>query len=507
MKRTLTPIAISLGLALTAVPMTSFSQTAGTMRVALTADPGSWDPIDTFLVAWGSVGSQIYDGLILRDNQLKLQPGLATSWQILDKGKRIRFVLRQNVKFHNGEPYNAEAVKFTFDRLLGEEGKKGPQRSNYSSISEVKIINDNTVDFELSEPDPVLLTKLSGYGAMIVPPKYIKEKGEDYFNAHPVGTGPFRLVSYTPKQSLKLERNSDYWGGEPKIKELEYKFISEPATQVAELQAGKIELATAVPLAMTSVVEKSKGLNLVHGNGPTVSGLRFDVSKGVTKDIRVRKAIIMAVDRNAIASQVLLGYSVPVASMQSKLSFGNDPTLASLPYDPVSAKKLLQQAGVKPGTPVQMDYRAQYPNFSEVMQVVANYVQAIGLRPVLKPYENSVFLNDIVPNGKTGSMFQQSWGGWTYDYDNTAYLLYHSGQKWNPYGKDEKLDKLLESNRSITDVSQREKVLQSIARYVADQALDLPLYNEQAVYGVSQRVQNLEFPPDNRFRFISTSVQ
>lgn len=111
------------------------------------------------------------------------------------------------MKFHNGEPFNAEAVKFTFDRLLGDEGAKGPQRSNYTAIASVDIVDENTVDMKLKSPDPVLLTKLAGYGAMIVPPKYIKEKGEDNFNLNPVGTGAFKFVSYAPKVNIKLEAN------------------------------------------------------------------------------------------------------------------------------------------------------------------------------------------------------------------------------------------------------------------------------------------------------------
>ena len=151
---------------------------------------------------WSSAANNIFDGLTSRGPDMKLQPALATSWDFLDDNSRIRFKLRQNVKFHNGEPFNAAAVKFTFDRLLGDEGKKGPQQSNYTSISKVEIVDDYTVDFVMKQPDPVLLTKLAGYGGMIVPPKYIQEKGDAHFNMNPVGTGPFKFVEYTPKVSL-----------------------------------------------------------------------------------------------------------------------------------------------------------------------------------------------------------------------------------------------------------------------------------------------------------------
>ncbi|MFP3757840.1 ABC transporter substrate-binding protein, partial [Cupriavidus sp. SIMBA_020] len=114
---TATALALALGGALPAVLSTA--QAAGTLNVAINQDPGSWDPIDTFVTFWGSVGSNLYDGLTMRGADLKLQPGLATKWEYLDDNKRLRFTLRQGVKFHNGEPFNAEAVKFTFERLLG----------------------------------------------------------------------------------------------------------------------------------------------------------------------------------------------------------------------------------------------------------------------------------------------------------------------------------------------------------------------------------------------------
>ena len=121
------------------------AKAAGTLTVAQSQDPNNWDPIATFLIAWGSVASNFFDGLVLRDEALNLKPGLATSWEVLDGGMRLRFKLRQGVVFHNGEPFNAEAVKFTMERLLGPEGAKGPQQSNYTSIGSVEVLDPYTV--------------------------------------------------------------------------------------------------------------------------------------------------------------------------------------------------------------------------------------------------------------------------------------------------------------------------------------------------------------------------
>lgn len=491
--------------AVAAAPVPS-AQAGGTLTIAQAQDPNNWDPIATFLLSWGAVGSNIFDGLVMRDEQLNLKPGLATSWEVLDQGMRLRFKLREGVTFHNGEPFNAEAVKFTMERLLGPEGAKGPQQSNYTSIGAVEIIDPYSVDIVLKRPDPVMITKLAGYGAMIVPPKYVTEKGSQGFGAAPIGTGPFKVTGYENKVHITLEPSGSYWGGTPKLDKVIYKFIVEPATQVAELQSGRVDIASQVPIGMIGAITSSPNLTLASTTGPTVTVARFNTANGATKDERVRKAIVMAVDREAIVKQILQGHAKPVTSFQSTLSFGFDPAQKPVPFDPAGAKKLIAEAKLPPGTTVSVDFASNNVVFREVAQAIAGYLTAVGLKPQARPFEMNLFTNDIIPNGKTGEMFAMGWGGWTFDYDNTAYLMYHSGERWNPYDKDPALDKMLEDQRTIADRGERQKALQKIANYVADHALELPLYNLDTYYGVNKRVKGLVVPPDNRFRLMGVSV-
>lgn len=486
--------------------LTTGAHAAGTLNVAIHQDPGNWDPIATFLVSWGAVGSQVFDGLIMRTPDMKLVPGLATKWEFLENNTKLRFTLREGVKFHNGEPFNADAVKFTFDRLLGDEGKKGPQQSNYNAIEKVVVVNANTVDLVLKNPDPVLLTKLAGYGAMIVPPKYITEKGSAYFGANPVGTGPFKFVDYKPKVSLSFERNASYWGGSPKLDNLVYRFITEPATQAAELQAGRIDVANQIPLAMIDTLKKDAKLAVQSMDGPVALAMRYNTQRGIMKNKEVRKALTMAVDRDAIIKSILLGNAKPIGSFQGTLSFGNDPALKPLPFNPAQAKAMLAKAGVKPGTPIQIDFRGSDSNFREVAQAVASYLQGVGIVASLKPYDTNVLLNDIIPAGKTGEMWQNQWGGWTFDYDNTAYSMYYTKQRWNPFDDDAKLNALLHTQRNTWDQAARKTTLQQIARYVADEALEMPLYSLNTIYGLNKRAKNLALPADGRFRFVDASV-
>lgn len=478
----------------------------GTLTIASAQDPQSWDPIDTFLITWGSVAHNIYDGLIIRGPDLKLRPGLATKWTYLNP-TTLRFTLRTGVKFHNGEPFNAAAVKFSFDRLLGPEGKKGPQQANYNAIKQVRVVNATTVDFVLSQADPVLLTKLSGYGAMIVPPRYLRDKGDAYFDTHPVGTGPFSFVSYKNGESIKLAAYKGYWGGAPKVANVTYRFIEEPATRVAELQAGRVDIAVGIPVAQAATIKGNPQLTLQAVPSPTVQALRLNVSHKPTDDPRVRQALNYAVDKDAIIKSILQGYASPISSMQSSKSFGFDPNLKAYPYDPAKAKELLAAAGVAPGTSIGIDFVGTDAVFREVAQAVAGYFQAVGLKADLKTYETNTFYSDIIPKNKTANAYQMGWGGWTFDFDNTAYLLYHSGQFWNPDLKDKALDALLDKQHNLSDQKQRLTILRNIARNLHDQAIDIPLYNQQDLWGVSKRVLGFSAPSDSLLHLQGVSVK
>lgn len=507
MKKSLTATALALILSAGAFAAPALAE--GKLTVSSPQDPGSWDPIDTFMVNWASLATNIFEGLTYRGPDMKLVPGLATSWEEQEDGKRIRFHLREGVTFQNGEPFNAEAVKFSFERLLGEEGAKGPQQANYTAIEKVEVVDDLTVDFILKQPDPVLLTKLAGYGAMIVPPKYYAEVGDAEFNMKPIGTGPFKMLSYEPKVGVKMEAFADYWGGAPKLSELEYRFIAEPATAVAELQSGRVDLIIppTIPIGMIPTIEADSDLAIVSTAGPTVTALRFNTRNGITKDANVRKALIMAVDRETIVSTILAGQAQTIASFQGKDSFGYSADLKQLPYDPDAAKKLLDEAGVQSGATVEITTRGNDATFNEVAQAVAAYLSVVGVNATIKPYEANVLSNDIIPQGKTGEMFQQGWGGWTFDYDNTAYALYHSGQKWNPYDNDPEMDKMLEAQRPMTDRAKREKMLQDIAAYAADHALEMPLYNMNALFAINKRVEGFVPAPDSRLKLNEVSVK
>jgi len=390
-------------------------------------DPqGSWDPIDTFLLAWGEVASNIYNGLTYRGPDLKLVPGLATEWKWVDD-KTLEFKLRQGVKFHNGEPFNADAVVFTFTRLLGPEGEKSPQRSNYTSIDKVTKVDDATVRFLMKETDPVILTKLAGYGAMIVPPGYIKEKGDATFNTAPVGTGPYKVTSYQKDQQVVLEANPDYWGEKAKTKKVIIRFIPEDATRVAEFQSGAIDIMQTVPVAQVKTLQADKNVKVFPVGGPTAWSVRFDISK---------------------------------------------PPMEKL----------------------------------EVRQAIASYLKDVGLEVVLNPVDPQQLSGTLITESKAGHMHIFGWGGWTLDFDNTAYLLYSKGQKWDPHFSDAKVNELLTRERSTKDQAVRAAAFKDLTVRLRETMPDVPLYQAVAVWATSAKVAGFVAPPDDRLNLIPITV-
>lgn len=473
--------------------------------VAQAQDPGNWDPIDTFFVAWASVMNNVFEGLVFRGPDLQLKPGLATEWKWIDENT-LQFKLRQGVKFHNGEPFNADAVVFTFNRLLGEQGAKGPQQGNYSSIERVEKVDDYTVNFHMKTKDPVILTKLAGYGAVIVPPSYIKEHGEEYFDKHPVGTGPYKVVEYKQDDHITLEKFSEYWRGEPKIEKITYRFIPEEATRIAELTTGRVDISVISP-AQVDNVKNTDFIEIVTADSPTVRGLRFDVSKPPVDDVRVRRAIAHAIDVQAIIDSILKGYGKRISTFQSTLSFGNDPSLEPYEYDPEKAKQLLQDAGVQPGTKLTLSYIGTDAIFSEIAQAVQTYLKNVGIDVELKTYETNTYFNDIVPNAKAGHLYYEGWGGWTLDFDNTAYLLYGKDQFWNPTFYDEDVQRLLEAERSTYDQDKRLEIFKQLDRRLYELVPTVPLYQEVTVWAVNKRVRNFTPPPDTRYWFFETTIE
>jgi peptide/nickel transport system substrate-binding protein len=224
-------------------------------------------------------------------------------------------------------------------------------------------------------------------------------------------------------------------------------------------------------------------------------------------DVRVRQAINYAIDKQAIIDEILGGYGKQISTFQSDLSFGNNPDLEPYPYDPEKAKQLLEEAGVAEGTAIDVYIPGNDGNFKEITQVVAFYLEEVGLKLNINSVDSNTLISDLIPNGKAGHMYRQGWGGWTLDFDNTAYLMYHKGEHWNPNFYDEEVERLLEAERSTVDQAKREEIFMKLTERLYELAPEVNLYSAVDLYAANDRVQNFQPPHDDRMRLEEVSVE
>lgn len=260
-------------------------------------------------------------------------------------------------------------------------------------------------------------------------------------------------------------------------------------------------------MSLASSIENLPDAHIEPVGSPTVNVLRFNFCLPPTDDVRVRQAISHAIDREGIIAAILQGYGSPITSFQSELSLGHDPSIEAYAYDPERAKALLAEAGVAAGTPLQIDFVGSNQVSREIVQAVAAMLDAVGFKTSLQSHESNTYFNDVVPNNTVGHLYTFGWGGWTLDFDNTAYLLFMPGQFWNPCFSDDEIGRLLEEQRGTYDQAERERILQAVARREHELVIDVPLYQSVNLWGVADRVKGFVAPADDRHMLLGVSVE
>jgi len=464
-------------------------------------DPtGNWDPMETSLIATAEVLPNVVQTLVTFDAKGQLQPVLATSWEFKDP-KTVIFHLRQNVKFSNGEPFDANAVKYTFDRIIGTDGAKFPVHSSYSSVASVQVIDPSTVQFNLNRVDPLLVKKTSGYQSAIVPPQYIQSKGEQYYQTHPVGTGPYLMTDYKEGSSVTLQANPDYWGGAPKIQKVVFQFLPDPTSRVSAVEAGSVALAQMIPPSQADAIKSLSGYTLGVAKTFTVYFVRIDVAHAPLNTEIARQAVNYAINKQEIISKILNGYGAMVNTVTVPTTFGYDPNIDPYPYDPAKAKQLMAQAGIKPGTQLTFDYDGSNGQFAEVAQAMADYLNAVGFNVKLQPEDFQTLYTNLVPKSNAGNMYEFFWGGGgTLDFDGTAVSSYQKGQYWNPSYDNPQVDALIKDEENTVDQNKRLQDFYQIDQIVHQAALDIPLYQTDDLWAVSKQLQGFVPPADEQVR-------
>jgi len=432
--------------------------------------------------------ANFFDGLLQRKGSGgTLAPALAERWERLD-ALSWKFWLRKGVKFHNGNPFTAADVKFTFERLSNPEVSEFVNTGK--SIDKIDIVDDYTVVIKTKDPIPWFANNMHQIFIMDKEDTESRDPGD--VMVRPVGTGAYKFVEWVKGSYVKMEANENYWEGAPPVKKVEIRPITESSTRFAALVSGQVDMMTGVPVELYDKIAANPKVQVVSRPARRSIFLALGNKPGTPMaDIRVRKAMYMAINEGEIIEKVMRGHAAPAAQIPDPPTIGHCGDLKRMPYDPEGAKKLLKEAGYENGFEVTLSGpNDRYIQDEQIVEAVAKYLAKVGIKAKLDVKPKSIFFPEVA-EGKF-EFYLIGWFDGTFDMGRTYFKLAHTRDKEKGYGElngtnysNAALDKLLESTAEIIDVQKREKVLQDLNRMaMVDQIVWIPLHYQVDLYAV-----------------------
>jgi peptide/nickel transport system substrate-binding protein len=383
---------------------------AGTLRVALPNFPNSLDVATAAERNAQNAAWQLFDSLVWINEQGDLEPALAEDWDVSEDGTTYTFRLRQDVTFHNGEPFNADSVVFSWERGSREDMQWSDRWVRASSVERQ---DDYTVVMRTESPDPLFLGIMAQHWA-IVPAGYINEVGEDGFNNHPIGTGPFQFVEWIREDRIIFDANPNYWRpGLPRLERIIFRPIPESSTRVAAIRTGEIDIVNRLDDEQAASLRGVANVEVLAYPVDRVFYIAFNnLTTGVgqpTEDVRVRQAMNYAVDREAIVDALFGGFATLSTGFLTPANLGYDSSLQPYPYDPDRARELLAEAGYPNGFDLGFACPAgAYTNFEEVCQAIQGYLSEVGINTDLEIMESGRYW-DLEAEKQLPPLFGDSW--------------------------------------------------------------------------------------------------
>jgi peptide/nickel transport system substrate-binding protein len=442
-----------------------------------------------------------YDCLVQISKDLKtVEPQLATEWKRINQ-TTMQFKLREGVRFHNGEEFDAEAVKFSIERPINPNTK--PRSSIFATyaniLDHVDVVDKYSVNVVTKKPDPLLLRRMSGFNMTIIAPKWAAAGGSDKIKVEAQGTGAYRIVEWGGAGSdVVLEANDKYWGQPATVKRVRIKIIPEQATRSAALRSKDIHVTHALWPEDESQISGSGSAITKKVASNRIPFYFMEVRKPPFDKKEVRQAINYGANIDGIIKNVLQGNGTRTAVITAPWHFGNSKQVKPYPYDPQKAKDLLKQAGLADGFESNIWFiQGRYMKDKEVAEAISQELAKVGIK--VKPQ-----LNDTTKNSQLDLAKQQdgllfaSWGNWMFDVDNVYFPLFHSsardtandgkGQSTRPFG-DPAFDKMIEEARVELDEEKRQSLYDKAEAYFYDQAPVLFMYQLTDIYGIDKRVK------------------
>jgi peptide/nickel transport system substrate-binding protein len=461
---------------------------SGQLTVGLSAEPSTLDPHLAGEIPAHNITRNIVDSLLVRDEGMRLAPSLAESWRLVSP-TTYQFKLRRGVKFHNGEPFNAAAVKFSIERQMNHP--KSRAKAALAPVERVEIVDEHTVNVVSKGPFPVLLARntYAGSGSVVMlPPKYFQEKGDDGFAAHPVGTGPFKFVQWAKGDRVVLEANADYWRARPKVQRVTFRFIPETATRIASLLNGETDIVENIPPDQVDRVASNPSTVVGKtSDGMIVAYYQFDTRmESPVRSKKVREAINHAIDWDTIVRDLLRGHARRRPVPLDPGDFGVHGGAKTFAYDPERAKKLLAEAGYPQGFSFTMPTsNGRYMQDRAVSEAIAAYLGKVGIKATVQPQEWGVYLK-MLAEKRTGPVFIIGWGSGLFDAD---VLVDEFGCKVT-YSTfcNEQVEDFLQKARSEPNPEARRGLYQKAQELLVEEAAFAGAYQPAALFGINKRV-------------------
>jgi len=520
-----TAAALAIGaFAAQAAPNGAYAQT---FKWAFQGDAITMDPHSTTEFITVGLLANVYEGLVRRDREMKIEPALAQEWS-LESPTVWRFKLRENVTFHDGSPFTADDVLFSFERSKKDGSDVKPR---IQSIAEVRKIGDHEIEIETTKPNPILLSELADWFIVSAAwskangaeaPADVRKGGENAATHQANGTGPFRLTQRQRDERTVFAANEAWWD-EPayNIKEAVFSPVSNNATRVAALLSGNVDMMYPVPSQDIARIEQMPDFDILQGPESRVMFLSFDTArdellyssvKGANpfKDMRVRQAFYHAIDAEAIRTRIMRNGSIPTGTLIAESVNGYDERLNQrLPADTDKARALMEEAGYKDGFELTMDCpNDRYVNDEAICQAVAAMLSRINVKVNLQAQPRSLFFPKVL--SRDTSFYLHGWATSTNDGHNILYDLLNSPTSeigtWNIGGySNPRVDELTTQVGSEMDQARRNELMFEAFDLVRQDVGHIPLHQQTLVWVKKKNVE-VHQRPDDRLELRFTRV-
>ncbi|KUH69184.1 ABC transporter substrate-binding protein [Mycolicibacterium novocastrense] len=472
-------------------------ESSNNLVAAIAGEPDQLDPHKTSAYFSFEVLENVFDTLVEPDADLEMRPALAESWEVSPDQLAWTFHLRPGVTFHDGSPFTAEDVVFSYRRIIDEQLANVDK---FSAVTDVRAVDPMTVVIQVEHPTPNLLTNIGGFKGMAIVSRRNVESGQ--IATHPVGTGPFAFRSQKSGDSIILTANKAYWRGAPKVGGVTFRFISEPSTALSALQAGEVDWTDSVPTQRVAQLRDDDSLHLEVTASNDYWYLALNEAHKPWNDARARRAVAFGIDRAAIVAATSYGTA---AANQLAIPEGNPWYTAydRYRYDTDTAQRLLDEAGVG-DVDLDMLVTSEYPETVTAAQVIADNLAPLGITVNIRTVDFATWLDE--QNSGNFDMLMMGWLG-NIDPDDFYYAQHHTNGTSNAQKfSNPEVDRLLDAGRVETDRQARLELYRRAATIIADEVSYIYLYNPSVIQAWVRNLSGYEARRDGAVRFRTASL-